>query len=196
MGLTVASHWPCPNIGSSIGDIFISYHCDCSHRYISIHSYTIYIPTSQLIYPFNSTSQQPAVATISPPPFQHFSPTFSTWSSTSVLEISLAMEGLIPLVYRAIKGGHTRRKYQCLSVKGHEMLDPYHHGRQLGFGGSTEKMDGHHVEHFSGHRRHKSMEEYSGEFFDEPKVGGGGSVSKGGGRGSMSSRIFSCVSVV
>lgn len=166
----------------------VTSHLDCSHCYTSIYSYTIFFNFSTNV-PFNSTSQQPAGATVSlSPPFQH-SPLLSQCDlALTVLQIvSLAMEGLLPLVYRAIKGGHTRRKYQCLSVKGH--------GLQEGFRGSPEKMDGYHVEDFSGHRRHKSMDEYLGEFFDEQKVGGVGSVSKGG-RGSMSSRFFSCVSVV
>lgn len=49
----------------------VTSHLDCSHCYTSIYSYTIFFNFSTNV-PFNSTSQQPAGATVSlSPPFQH-----------------------------------------------------------------------------------------------------------------------------
>ncbi|XP_062109580.1 uncharacterized protein LOC133821101 [Humulus lupulus] len=79
------------------------------------------------------------------------------------------MEGLIPLVYRAIKKNRTRRQYECLSSgtaaapQGYNIADFYvsdHHN--LHHQAQNDMMMK------SGHRRHNSVGEYAFGSFSTP----------------------------
>lgn len=77
------------------------------------------------------------------------------------------MEGLLPLVFRAIKKHKTRRQYRCLS-SGATLLydntqgyDYYQH--------STQKL-GDNEEKIGYHRRYNSVTEFSNGFSSAPRV--------------------------
>ncbi|MED6194180.1 hypothetical protein PIB30_026179 [Stylosanthes scabra] len=68
------------------------------------------------------------------------------------------MEGLVPLVLRAIKKNKNRRQYECLGDPSSvtyniAMAEIYHHQNHL----TKSDVDLHHHHH---HRRHKSVEDF------------------------------------
>ncbi|KAJ1376283.1 hypothetical protein SESBI_50108 [Sesbania bispinosa] len=115
------------------------------------------------------------------------------------------MEGLLPLVYRAIKRNKTRRQYECLSSGAAlnyniSMAEIYpqtqgqvHHNQTL----STQKMSHHHDDRI-GHRRYKSVGDFGNYGFQSPQMrtGGGASPSSKQLVRYRSQRIFSCITGV
>ncbi|XP_020224238.1 uncharacterized protein LOC109806277 [Cajanus cajan] len=80
------------------------------------------------------------------------------------------MEGLLPLVFKAIKKNRTRRHYECLS-SGISMAeismypqthDPTPHAH-------NHKVPHHNEPHKVGHRRYKSVEDF-GSGFQSPQM--------------------------
>ncbi|CAA7396599.1 unnamed protein product [Spirodela intermedia] len=76
------------------------------------------------------------------------------------------MEGIIPYVYREIKRRRTRSRYVCLSSEGAQKLG----STDFGTAGAAcrlpqppETAGGFHGENVHGHRRHRSMEDFSVE---------------------------------
>ncbi|KAL5990736.1 hypothetical protein ACLOJK_011640 [Asimina triloba] len=101
------------------------------------------------------------------------------------------MEGLIPLVYKAVRSSHTRRKYRCLShgpaqrlqtadnyVSSHSYVMP-----------APEKLSGFHEEHVS-HRRAQSFDKHSTGRYS-PEKNEGHKLSKV--VRARSSRMFACI---
>ncbi|KAF8402433.1 hypothetical protein HHK36_013389 [Tetracentron sinense] len=85
------------------------------------------------------------------------------------------MEGLIPIVYKAIKRNKTRRKYKCLSsgaTQTYNIPDFYITGHTpmtlTPPPPPPEKVSRFHGEG-NNHRRHKSVEEFSGGGFFSPE---------------------------
>ncbi|KAJ7957143.1 RNA-binding protein [Quillaja saponaria] len=69
------------------------------------------------------------------------------------------MEGLIPMVYRAIKKNKTRRKYRCLSTgaaQSYSNIDDFHSENRSP---QKQKVSDFHPEK-NGHRRYKSVGDY------------------------------------
>ncbi|KAK9287591.1 hypothetical protein L1049_016026 [Liquidambar formosana] len=83
------------------------------------------------------------------------------------------MEGLIPLVYRKVRRKKTRRQYECLSsgtAQSFNVEDFYINDESpVYMRPSTEKIGGLHAERNGGHRRHKSVGNYSGSAEDMVK---------------------------
>ncbi|KAF1871074.1 hypothetical protein Lal_00020808 [Lupinus albus] len=67
------------------------------------------------------------------------------------------MEGLLPLVYKAIKKNMTRRHYECLSSEDHALT----------YNISMSEM--YPQTHKVGHRRHKSLPDF-GNGFQSPQM--------------------------
>lgn len=89
------------------------------------------------------------------------------------------MEGLIPVVYRAIKRSKTRRQYECLSsstAQSYNISDFYISSQNHAHIESTaEKIAGFHADG-NVHRRHKSVGDYSSQFYSvEDRVKGAAS---------------------
>ncbi|RVW69061.1 hypothetical protein CK203_052175 [Vitis vinifera] len=89
------------------------------------------------------------------------------------------MEGLIPVVYKAIKRSKTRRQYECLSsgaAQSYNIPDFYVSSQNyVNTESPSEKIAGFHAER-NDHRRHKSVGDYSNQFFSvEDRVKGAGS---------------------
>ncbi|KAG6664904.1 hypothetical protein CIPAW_02G125200 [Carya illinoinensis] len=82
------------------------------------------------------------------------------------------MEGLIPMVYKAIKRNRVRRKYRCLSsgdAQSYNIADFYINDQSHVYTlPSTQKIGGGlHIER-NGHRRHSSVGDY-GVGFSPPE---------------------------
>lgn len=123
---------------------------------------------------------------------QLLQPTLQTLCSFSQTEI---MEGLIPLVCRAIKKNNTRRKYRCLSQGPAERIhvaDSYVNSH-LYITPPPEKITRFHEERV-GHRRTKSVQEFSTGFSLE-KSSETPKLSKAVVR-ARSHRMFSCLTGV
>lgn len=117
------------------------------------------------------------------------------------------MDGLLPMVFKAIKKSKTRRRYECLSsgtAQGYNVADFYG-----GYDNNSSVLNMTHTnsaekkkiteEKYSAHRRHKSV----GDFY-VGYGGSGGGYDGGYGGGSpppkqkqlvrfRSNRMFSCV---
>ncbi|XP_010277829.1 PREDICTED: uncharacterized protein LOC104612189 [Nelumbo nucifera] len=105
------------------------------------------------------------------------------------------MEGLIPLVYKAIKRSNTRRKYECLSsgqaAKGYNLAE-LQTDRHIYLGPPPEKFPELN-EKYDGRRRSKSVKEFSaGGFYSPQPTGKGPRLSKEL-AGFRSHRMFSCI---
>lgn len=113
------------------------------------------------------------------------------------------MDGLIPMVFKAIKKNKTRRQYECLSSGAAQSYNAADfnsniiaHQNSMYVTRSGEKMEPGH-----GHRRHKSV----GDFYAGYSAANGGGFGGGGGGGGSppprakqlvrfrSHRMFSCV---
>ncbi|KAK1288765.1 hypothetical protein QJS10_CPB19g00769 [Acorus calamus] len=90
------------------------------------------------------------------------------------------MEGLIPYIYRAMKKKRRRRYYKCLS------MGPAARAYETQFlMGPTDN---------SGHRRHRSMEEFSGGFYSpEQNMGTTTPRLSKEGVGFRSFRVLACI---
>ncbi|KAG2722359.1 hypothetical protein I3760_02G124900 [Carya illinoinensis] len=107
------------------------------------------------------------------------------------------MEGLIPMVYKAIKRNRVRRKYRCLSsgdAQSYNIADFYINDQSHVYTlPSTQKIGGGlHIER-NGHRRHSSVGDY-GVGFSPPE--GKRMESAPAPKGLVrfrSHRLFSCV---
>ena len=79
------------------------------------------------------------------------------------------MEGLIPVVYRAIKGSKTRRQYECLSsgaAQTYNIADFYITSQNhVNIESPSEKIAGVHGDNGNVHRRYKSVGDFSGQFY-------------------------------
>ncbi|XP_010650752.1 uncharacterized protein LOC117913961 [Vitis riparia] len=109
------------------------------------------------------------------------------------------MEGLIPVVYKAIKRSKTRRQYECLSsgaAQSYNIPDFYVSSQNyVNTESPSEKIAGFHAER-NDHRRHKSVGDYSNQFFSvEDRVKGAGSPPLPPKKlvRFRSHRMFSCV---
>ncbi|KAG9446872.1 hypothetical protein H6P81_013000 [Aristolochia fimbriata] len=110
------------------------------------------------------------------------------------------MEGLIPLVYRAIKKSNTRRKYRCLSHGPVQRLHSFdsHVNTHLYLPPppppptTTEKYAGYEEGSFR-HRRYHSFHDIPGDYSPEMGRRDEGRLTKEVG-GFRSHRFFSCVS--
>ncbi|XXG89530.1 hypothetical protein AAC387_Pa12g1510 [Persea americana] len=103
------------------------------------------------------------------------------------------MEGLIPLLIRAIKRNNTQQKYHCLSqgpAQRFHITDSYVNSHSY-VTPSPEKMTKFHEEPIR-HRQIKSVEEFSSRFFPPEKTGEGRHFSKEVGR-AKSTRMFACI---
>ncbi|GKV06175.1 hypothetical protein SLEP1_g18093 [Rubroshorea leprosula] len=108
------------------------------------------------------------------------------------------MEGLIPMVYKAIKRNRTHRRYQCLSTgaaQSYNIADFYMDGQShVHLTSSTEKAGSFQPESDSHHRRYKSMGDFSVGFpsMDHSRTDASPKASKQLVRFG-SHRMFSCV---
>ncbi|QCD84929.1 uncharacterized protein LOC114179233 [Vigna unguiculata] len=82
------------------------------------------------------------------------------------------MEGLLPLVFRAIKKRKTRRQYQCLSsgaALSHNMnVRDYYYVQEPST--STQKVVHDHAENNVGYMRHDSCREFSDDFSSQQRT--------------------------
>ncbi|TKY73729.1 hypothetical protein E2542_SST02485 [Spatholobus suberectus] len=113
------------------------------------------------------------------------------------------MEGLLPLVYKAIKKNRTRRQYECLSsgaalsynISMAEMY-PQTQEHVLQNQTPTQKVPHRHEDHKIGHRRHKSVGDF-GNGFQSPQMRTGvDSPSSNKLVRFRSQRMFSCITGV
>ncbi|GKU92303.1 hypothetical protein SLEP1_g6050 [Rubroshorea leprosula] len=104
------------------------------------------------------------------------------------------MEGLIPMVFKAIKKNRTRRQYQCLSTvaaQTYNIADFYMDGHSpVYLASSAEKAGSIHPEGSSHHRRYKSVSNFSS--MDCSRAGASPEMGKKLVR-FRSHKIFSCV---
>ena len=109
------------------------------------------------------------------------------------------MEGLLPLVFKAIKKNRTRRQYECLSSGNAlsyniSMAEIYTQSHNQ----THQRVDHDHVHAEGiGHRRHKSIGDFGNGFFESPQrirtgVAAGSSPPKQLVR-FRSQRMFSCI---
>ncbi|XP_068666563.1 uncharacterized protein [Aristolochia californica] len=107
------------------------------------------------------------------------------------------MDGLIPLVYRAIKRSNTRRKYRCLSYDPAQRLHSLdaHVNSHLYLTSpplTTEKFAGYEEGSYR-HRRYRSFQDLPRDYSPERRRREVPRLTKELG-GFRSHRIFSCVS--
>ncbi|KAJ7945197.1 RNA-binding protein [Quillaja saponaria] len=106
------------------------------------------------------------------------------------------MEGIIPMVYKAIKKDNIRRKYRCLStgVAQSYNIDDFYHEYHLT--PSSQMVNDFHEERNGDHRPFKSVEDYGFRSSTPQKNQGGVSGSPNSKQilrfGSR--KMFSCVS--
>ncbi|KAK7350750.1 hypothetical protein VNO77_09673 [Canavalia gladiata] len=114
------------------------------------------------------------------------------------------MEGLLPLVYKAIKKNRTRRQYECLS-SGTSLsyninmaeIYPQTQGHVLpNQTPPTQKVPRHHADHKIGHRRHKSVGDFATGFHSPQVRTGPASPSSNKLVRFRSQRMFSCITGV
>ncbi|MED6192003.1 hypothetical protein PIB30_006150 [Stylosanthes scabra] len=114
------------------------------------------------------------------------------------------MEGLLPMMYRAIKKHTARRQYQCLSPSARALLDydfninmPHHQETSIQNGNAVVVVDDHHhhgsrAENYGHHRRYNSTGEFYGRSYSTTR-GPASADSKQLVRFSSHRKLFSCV---